>query len=213
MWLTACTVIAPIPLPIKIPCQIWRSVLKFQAWKVWAVLCKDKGANRITIHFTDFIATVEATGAEHLQQVMVSGNDGPLRLVHWSCNITPGFYWQLEQSFLLLMSFDEKKSYALVNLIRCSFVHKNLGYCMSAQPNNVLCNCIGHFNVKWDHLEIYERDLLLFKPEIHWKDALHNGDCQVAGQRPLIGRLITERRRRKKKKKKKVGGGGCCCSV
>lgn len=125
MWLTASTVIAPIPLPIKIPCQIWRFVLKFQAWKVWAVLCKDKGANRITIHFTDFIATVEATGAEHLQQVMVSGNDGPLRLVHWSCNITPGFYWQLEQSFLLLMSFDEKKkSYALVNLIRCSFVHK-----------------------------------------------------------------------------------------
>lgn len=34
----------------------------------------------------------------------------------------------------------------------------------------------------------------------------------VAGQRPLIGRLETERRRRKKKKKK-VGGGGCCCSV
>lgn len=55
---------------------------------------------------------VEAVAAERLQRLMVSGNDGALSPVHWSCNIPPGFHWQLELSFLFSLSFNEKKSYA-----------------------------------------------------------------------------------------------------
>ena len=64
------------------------------------MLCEYKGGNRITVHFTDFISMVEAVAAERPQRVMVSGNDGALSPVQWSCNIPPGLHWPLELSFL-----------------------------------------------------------------------------------------------------------------
>lgn len=102
------------------------------------MLCEDKGGNQITVSLTDFISMAEAAAVERLQRVMVSGNDGALSPVHWSCNIPPRISLAV-RAIALKKKKKEEEVMLVVNLTHHYSIHiKTLCYWMSAQSNNVL---------------------------------------------------------------------------